>query len=391
MWKNVWVAQHPPVKATIAPGGLILLCEGDDLELRVEGNFNSYSWSTGDSAQSITVSDAGKYFANCYSEYGCISRSDTVDVQVVEQLAPRIVTSRQNSLCMNDAVLLDAGEGYSGYRWSRGDTTRTIEVRDSGEYFVDVHSYGDCVGRSDTVRLQHEDIGYPTVTIEGPTTLCTGDTVRMHAPGGYERYYWTTGDTTRSISVAQAGTYGVTVVSSGGCEGKSLPVFVRAIDSIPPVISRSNDTLSTRSDVLSHTWFLDDVAIPGASTSVVNATKTGRYRVDVVDSCGRLLHSEEVLVTVLHVADQVFGPWVPRLPALRLYPDPVTDVLQLQLEGVRGDAEVAIHDLLGRCVFTTQLPGSGGFSVNLSALHPGFYLLRVLHRDGTLSRSLRIQ
>ena len=390
-WKNVWVAEHSPRAAAILPRGPILLCEGDGVELHAAGDFISYRWSTRETTQSITVSDTGKYYVSCYSEYGCVSLSDTVDVNGVGPLSPRILTGRHTSLCMNDAVLLDAGEGYASYLWSTGDSARFLTATTSGAYFVDVRTYGGCSRRSDTVHLQHESIGYPVVTVEGHTTLCTGDTVRMQAPAGFAQYFWTTGDTTRSIAVAQAGKYGVTVVSNGGCEGKSLPVIVRAIDSIPPVISRRDDVLSTRSDVLTHTWFLDDVEIPGATVSTLQATRTGRYRVAVVDSCGRLLHSEELLVAVLHATDPYPGSTVPRTAALQLYPDPASDVLQLQIADVRGDAEVEIRDVLGRCVYTRRLPGSGGFSLDLSALRTGFYVLRLRYDDGMIVRKLRMR
>ena len=37
-----------------------------------------------------------------------------------------------------ESITLDAGEGYSSYQWSTGETSQTIEVNESGNYSVEV-------------------------------------------------------------------------------------------------------------------------------------------------------------------------------------------------------------------------------------------------------------
>ena len=43
----------------------------------------------------------------------------------------------------------------------------------------------------------------------------------MDAGSGYAAYFWNTGETTQTISVAVAGTYTCTVTDGNGCQGSS--------------------------------------------------------------------------------------------------------------------------------------------------------------------------
>ncbi len=51
-----------------------------------------------------------------------------------------------------DSAILDAGAGYETYLWSTGETTQTIQVYETGEYWVLVTNQFECEG-TDTVRV----------------------------------------------------------------------------------------------------------------------------------------------------------------------------------------------------------------------------------------------
>ena len=62
---------------------------------------------------------------------------------------------------------------------------------------------------------------------------------------------------------------------------------------------------------------------------------------------------------------------------LQLYPNPVSDALQIALPATEGVARVRIEDLQGRLVLDGQL--SNGQSLDVSRLSPGTYLVRTRH------------
>lgn len=66
----------------------------------------------------------------------------------------------------------------------------------------------------------------PTIT-EGATVKgCAGSEIILTASGTANRYYWNTGDTTRSIKVRNAGTYTVGLPDATGCLAQSAPTTV---------------------------------------------------------------------------------------------------------------------------------------------------------------------
>lgn len=81
----------------------------------------------------------------------------------------------------------------------------------------------------------------PTITASGPTDLCTGSSVTLTASAG-SSYLWSNGATTQSITVSQAGSYSVTVVSAGGCKASSAAktVAVTTINNQPVAASATN-------------------------------------------------------------------------------------------------------------------------------------------------------
>ena len=64
---------------------------------------------------------------------------------------------------------LDAGVGYSGYTWSRGDTSRQISATTSGVYKVTVRNAAGCTG-TDSVYLSIQSVNI----LNADTTLCNG-------------------------------------------------------------------------------------------------------------------------------------------------------------------------------------------------------------------------
>ena len=56
----------------------------------------------------------------------------------------------------------------------------------------------------------------PTITNSGANSICRGSSTTLSAPTGYAQYIWNTGETTRTITVSQPGSYYVRAVSAEG-------------------------------------------------------------------------------------------------------------------------------------------------------------------------------
>jgi len=202
---------------SVTPGGVIMNGQGT--------NTISVQWSRpGVERVVLTV----------ISEFGCIDTSSLL-VTINDNLAPVITPDRAPRLCEGDSVTLDGGPGYQRYRWSTGETTRRIVVRQGGSYTLWVADSFGCEGTSDPLVVVVNPNPTPTITPLGDVDLCEGELVQLDA-GAYASYLWSTGETSRTITTGKGGSYTVRVVDANGCVGVSPSIAVTVTPLPQPVI-----------------------------------------------------------------------------------------------------------------------------------------------------------
>jgi len=146
----------------------------------------------------------------------------------------------------------------------------------------------------------------PTLDVVGSTLFCTGQTVTINAPAGYDTYEWSTGATTPSIEVATQGNFSVTVTDANGCFGFSSsvttivdPVFDPEIIADGEVVFCEGESVMLSEiatpDALSYTWS------NGSIGSSITVTESGNYTVQVEGPCSNFI-STAIAVEVLPAA-----------------------------------------------------------------------------------------
>jgi hypothetical protein len=137
--------------------------------------------------------------------------------------------------CAGESVKLTVSPN-SSYLWSTGQTTRSITVKTTGDYTVTVTGATGCRVESKTEKVTVNALPKVSITISGPSEFCVGDSVILTANNGSGYTYdWSTGATTRSITVKTTGDYIVTVSNRSGCSQASVPVQVTTENCGSPV------------------------------------------------------------------------------------------------------------------------------------------------------------
>ena len=78
------------------------------------------------------------------NEYGCKKR-DSIQVTVNTSPTPTITYNTDlEIICWDSTIILDAGAGYSSYRWHNGATTQTLTTPHLPEYYVVVTDTNNC-------------------------------------------------------------------------------------------------------------------------------------------------------------------------------------------------------------------------------------------------------
>jgi hypothetical protein len=248
--------------------------------------------STGTWNVSLTVTDPST---------GC-SKDTSLSVIVNSVLVPTVSLSGTTTLCQGDSLVISAQSGYSSYKWSTGESTTSIVVKQSGSYTVQVTSAGGCAGTSQPVTVQALAVAKPTPTIAASSnTICQGDSAQLKASGNYSSYLWSDGSTSQNIYAKKAGTYSVTATNSNGCQGISAPLPITVLPSPPCVISAAgpttfceggNVTLSATPGFSTYRWST------GETTTSIQAATAGSYSVTVTNANGCTRTAQAVTVII---------------------------------------------------------------------------------------------
>jgi hypothetical protein len=174
-------------------------------------------------------------------------------------------------------------------------------VTKTGSYSVMVTNADGCVKVADSVQVTVHPTPQPEILLSGSQQLCNGDTLTLSAPKGFVRYEWSTGDSTREITVATGGVYSVGVLDSNGCYGMSKDVKITLNTPPTPKLTVVGKTtvcdgqsvvLQAPKGFASYLWS------NGATERVITVDSTGMYSVMVTDTVGCHGLSDTINVTV---------------------------------------------------------------------------------------------
>ncbi|MCB9272695.1 MAG: hypothetical protein H6564_01550 [Lewinellaceae bacterium] len=248
---------------------------------------SSYLWSNGATTQSITVSSSGNYSVTVTNESGCTAASNVITL-IANPLpsTPTITSSGQTTFCEGDSVILSASSANS-YQWSNGATTQSITVSSAGNYVVTVANAAGCTAASQATSVVVLPTPAATITPNGPTTFCEGNSVILTAiPASI--YQWSNGATTQSITVTTSGNYSVTLTSSAGCSAASpatsvvvlpLPAALVMPGGTFSICEGSSATLTASpSNASSYQWS------NGATTPSITVSSADSYWVTVTNA-----------------------------------------------------------------------------------------------------------
>lgn len=127
-------------------------CENDPVQLNgVIGFSDGFSWSTGETTPSITVTESGTYTLSAFNS--CFSGSVSATVTFVD--IPENLLGADRVGCAGDSVLLSGLFPDGSYLWNTGQSGSSIYVTESGTYSVTLNYLG-CL-RSDEVEVELVD------------------------------------------------------------------------------------------------------------------------------------------------------------------------------------------------------------------------------------------
>lgn len=221
----------------------------------------------------------------------------------------------------------------------------------------------------------------PTITKVTPTTACVGDSVVLEASAGYATYRWSSGDTTRRVvfkSIAQTGSYTVSVEDNSGCRATSAATSITllASPSKPLVSQRGKDTLrsSAVGGITKFQWARDGVDIPGATARDLFTQTSGAYtvRVENNQNCTNTSNTFTFTFEPTSVEEDVAAG-----RTIGISPNPSSDVAVITMPVV-ASRTLDVISITGQLVYSMPVAdGANEFRLDLASIARGTYIVRL--------------
>ncbi|MBS1656459.1 MAG: PKD domain-containing protein [Bacteroidetes bacterium] len=314
--------------AGVSAGGATTFCDGSSVELTASpADAASYQWwkdgapINGATGQTFVATAAGSYAVNVSSSAGCTGTSDAVEVSVNENPVASISPSGAVGVCAGTAQTFEAGGNDLTYQWLHngnpipGATNASYTTGDAGAYSVVVTNTNGCSAQSSTAQLSINANPVASITPDGPTTFCNGNSVDLAATegNGYTYQWYMDGDeiggaTSSHYSASAAGNYSVTIVSGDGCTGQSESISISLLENpvasmepagiISACAGSGQQFTANSGQGLTYQWLVNGDPIPGATSATYSTTESGDYAVVVTGANGCSTTSAATSLTI---------------------------------------------------------------------------------------------
>ncbi len=256
----------------------------------------SYSWSSGETSNSISGKQAGTYVLTITDANGC-TKLKTVNIVEPFELATSTVFT--NALCFGTAtggaiVSVSRGTKPYSYVWNSNPVQTTNELSNvvAGSYTLTITDSNNCV-KTKTVSITEPATEISTIkTMTGPTCYNGNDgTICVTASGGTGAltYSWNKGQSTSCIQNLTAGVYVVYITDANGCQGhwtitltNPAPIVANVVSSNISCFGGTNGTASV--SVLGGSGYFTYLWSNGSTNDSLSGLVAGTYNVVVSDT-----------------------------------------------------------------------------------------------------------
>ncbi len=279
----------------VSAGSDVTICNGSSTTLTASG-VGDFSWDTGETTQSITVSPSTTTTYSVTVTDGNSTTTDSVIVTVNE--SPVADAGSDVSICDGTETILIASGGDT-YLWSTGETTESITVspNENTTYSVTTSNDGCTTTAIDEVIVTVNSV--PNLDAGNDIEICVGESITLTASGA-DNYLWNTGETTASISISPSIETTYTVTSTSDDCSISDDVIV-SVDN-PPTVNLGEDVTICSGDSITLTaegngdflWSTGDTT----SSITVSPSTTTTYSVTASSSCDTTGITDEIIINV---------------------------------------------------------------------------------------------
>lgn len=217
----------------------------------------------------------------------------------------------------------------------------------------------------------------PTISANGSTTLCQGDSVQLEGPPGAFGYLWNTNSQAQNIIVQTPGDYAAKITSMFGCLSRYSDTITVTVDPLPatPAVSIVNtDSLTSSVMASSYVWLLNGAATWFTSQTIMPIV-SGSYSVIAVSVNGCASDTSAAVaftITGLSTVQNLSGN-------VSIFPNPSAGTVTISSQEINLET-VRVTDLAGRTIMSRAF--NGHQQMNITVRTAGLYFITLTTTNG---------
>lgn len=304
----------------------------------------------------------------------------------VRKLTPcnTITTTTSQSVVCAGAISLLSVSGMTSQVWSNGATTSSTNVTPTVSTTYSVTGT-DNIGCPSTLTVNIQTYPLSIISVSS-ATVCpaeAGSPVVL-IPSGASTYSITGGSFT--VNPNSTTSYSVTGTNSNGCVSSNTAVAtILVINTLPNITISGNDTICVNEVTIlsanganTYTWtYTSDNGVTWSYDSNINVNPSVNttYFVQGTDVYG-CVNNNNTSITLYVNACTGINELKDESLILSVYPNPTSEILNVELGVINGKTEIQIFDLLGKEIIHNSTFSIHN-SINVSELNNGIYFIKV--------------
>ena len=272
----------------------VTICKGDEYEINPTiPEYCDYVWSNGCTDLINTINESTNVSLTVTNIFtGCFN-SDDMNITTVDPMEFSLGNDRE--FCEGGSVTVDCELNfqYKSFVWTDNSASALSRVfKQPGKYTARLTDMNNCIFEN-TINIRCNPL--PLIDFKTDDVFCRDSFKIIDCNVPETQYLWSTGETTRSIKVSNAGEYSVIVTDAKGCVSTDL---ISLEEYTKPELNLMSDTLIC-DDVefsLSANWpdAIDYIWQNDTHGNEILVETPGMYTLTIVNLCGTATDSVDV-------------------------------------------------------------------------------------------------
>lgn len=267
---SVNVVNPPAISITASS---FSICPGKSATLTPAGA-SGYTWTSGSGSVAVVSPTAPVTGYTVIGTNGVCTSTASTNVYVPGN--PVINVSGSSGICTGQSAVLVAS-GAQTYSWNTGATTNSITDSPSISTTYTVTGT-DALGCSTTTTQLVSVAATLSITVLGPSSVCSGGSATLTGNGGLT-YSWSTGANTSSIVITPTANTSLNLIGySGSCSNTAVynvtvnPLPTLSLGTSPTICAGQSATLTASGSATSFSWNTGSSSATIAVSPSVNTT-----------------------------------------------------------------------------------------------------------------------